>query len=216
MKHFFERQATATRSGPVVAETPATRRGDLIPLFFFGTLLVLFSAAMYFFGMLFSIVRLLLELGEPYRTWNEAIIWYSGIPCTLGVILAALDLAFLLPAKRMSLRRKPPEPVFDRHVVVALTAYNDEHSIGQAVADFRDHPQVRRVIVVDKQQPGPDLRYRNPRRGGRDYRDYAGLRKVCLSLFPGSAGGGICRLDCAVRGGHDFPRQGPREVARLH
>ena len=149
MKHFFERQATATRSGPVGAETPATRRGDLIPLFFFGTLLVLFSAAMYFFGMLFSIVRLLLELGEPYRAWNEAIIWYSGIPCTLGIILAALDLAFLLPAKRMSLRRKPPEPVFDRHVVVALTAYNDEHSIGQAVADFRDHPQVRRVIVVD-------------------------------------------------------------------
>ena len=43
MKHFFERQATATRSGPVVAETPATRRGDLIPLFFFGTLLVLLA-----------------------------------------------------------------------------------------------------------------------------------------------------------------------------
>jgi len=149
MKHFFERQATATRSGPVVANTSSTRRGDLIPLFFFGTLLVLFSAVQYFVGMLFSIFRLLLDVGEPYRTWNEAIVWYSGIPCTLGILLAALDLAFLLPAKRMCLRRKPPEPVFDRHVVVALTAYNDEQSIGDAVADFRNHPLVRRVIVVD-------------------------------------------------------------------
>src|SRR5262245_46679792 len=101
MKNFSERQATAARSSPVVAETAPSRRSDLIPLFFFGTLLVLFSAAMYFFGMLFSIFRIVLELGEPYRTWNEAIIWYSGIPCTLGIILGVLDLAFLLPTKRM-------------------------------------------------------------------------------------------------------------------
>jgi Glycosyl transferase family 2 len=149
MKHFFERQGTATRSGPVAARASAVRRSDLIPLFFFGTLLVLFGAVLYFFGMLFSILRLLLNLGEPYRTWNEAIVWYSGIPCTLGIILAVLDLAFLLPAKRTCLRRKPPVPVFDRQVVVALTAYNDEYSISEAVADFRNHPLVRRVIVVD-------------------------------------------------------------------
>src|SRR5262245_812291 len=149
MNHFFEGQETATRSGRVAAGASAIRRRNLIPLFFFGTLLVLFSATLYFFGMLFSIFRLLLGLGEPYRTWNEAIVWYSGIPCTLGIILAALDLAFLLPAKRMGLRRKPPEPVMDRQVVVALTAYNDEDSIGEAVADFRNHPLVRRVVVVD-------------------------------------------------------------------
>ena len=149
MKPFFERQETATAAGAVADNTSTMRRTRLIPLFFFGTLLGLFGLALYFFGMVFSVFRLLLNLGEPYRTWNEAIVWYSGIPCTLGLILAALDLAFLLPAKRKSLRRKPPERVFDRQVVVALTAYNDEQSIGDAVADFRNHPLVRRVIVVD-------------------------------------------------------------------
>ena len=44
MKHFFERPEIATRSGPVAASTSAIRRSDLIPLFFFGRLLVLFSA----------------------------------------------------------------------------------------------------------------------------------------------------------------------------
>jgi glycosyltransferase involved in cell wall biosynthesis len=32
---------------------------------------------------------------------------------------------------------------------VVLTAYNDEPSIGSAVEDFRSHPNVKRVIVVD-------------------------------------------------------------------
>jgi glycosyltransferase involved in cell wall biosynthesis len=34
-------------------------------------------------------------------------------------------------------------------LVVALTAYDDESSIGHAVADFRQHPSVGRLIVVD-------------------------------------------------------------------
>jgi glycosyltransferase involved in cell wall biosynthesis len=33
-------------------------------------------------------------------------------------------------------------------LTVALTAYNDERSIGGAVQDFRAHPLVRRVIVI--------------------------------------------------------------------
>ena len=37
----------------------------------------------------------------------------------------------------------------DRQVVVALTAYNDEKSIGDAVTDFIGHPLVRRVVVVE-------------------------------------------------------------------
>lgn len=148
MKHSIRHHETATRSGAIV-DVSSTLRSDLIPLFLFGTLLLLFGAALYFFGLLFSIVRLLLDLDEPYRTWNEAIVWYSGVPCTLGIILAALDLAFLLPSKRMGLRRTPPEPILDRHVVVALTAYDDECCIGDAVADFRNHPLVSHVIVVD-------------------------------------------------------------------
>jgi glycosyltransferase involved in cell wall biosynthesis len=55
----------------------------------------------------------------------------------------------LLPRKRKSSRREKLEPVSNRKVVVALTAYNDEPSIAAAVADFRDNPVVHRVIVVD-------------------------------------------------------------------
>ena len=40
-------------------------------------------------------------------------------------------------------------PVTNPDVTVVLTAYNDEASIGFAVEDFRTHPRVRRVIVVD-------------------------------------------------------------------
>lgn len=120
-----------------------------IPLFFFGTLLGLFGLALYFAGITFSLFRLTLHLGEPFRTWNEAIIWYSGVPCTAGLVLAGLDLAFLLPAKRRRSRHQPLSPVLDRQVWVALTAYNDEQSIADAVADFQSHPCVRGVIVVE-------------------------------------------------------------------
>lgn len=127
--------------------TPLTK-GD-IPLFFFGTLLGILGLATYLLGVVFSIFRLTLHLGEPFRTWNAAIVWYSAVPCTFGLLLAAADLAFLFPGKRKRARRHPPNALADRHVVVALTAYNDESSIGAAVSDFRSHPLVRRVIVVE-------------------------------------------------------------------
>jgi glycosyltransferase involved in cell wall biosynthesis len=48
--------------------------------------------------------------------------------------------------------KKPDAPVryepVEHTVTVALTAYNDEQSIGAAVIDFLAHPMVKRVIVV--------------------------------------------------------------------
>jgi hypothetical protein len=139
----------ATPSPAIVEGSFAIRRKRYPPLFFWGTLLGLSGLALYFFGIAFSVVRLIFNLPEPFLTWNAAIVWYSGIPTTIGAALAALDLAFLLPAKRSLARRTVLDSVADRHVVVALTAYNDEPSIGQAVADFLNHPLVRCVIVVD-------------------------------------------------------------------
>jgi glycosyl transferase family 2 len=133
----------------IVESTSIKREKELPPLFFLGTLLVVFGVGLYFFSIVFSVFRLLFQLPEPFRSWNVAILWYSGVPATLGLGLAALDLALLFPAKRRSSRRKVLNPLADRRVVVALTAYNDEASIGQAVADFRRHPLVRRIIVVD-------------------------------------------------------------------
>jgi hypothetical protein len=120
-----------------------------IPFFLFGGLSILFGLGMYFVGMMLGIVRLVLVLGEPYRRYEQAIVWYSGIPFTLGLILAAIDLGLLLPNKRKRSRRVGLEPVADRHAVVVLTAYNDEESIADAVADFKVHPMVARVIVVE-------------------------------------------------------------------
>jgi hypothetical protein len=120
-----------------------------VPLFFFGLLFILLGLSGYFFGVFLSVVRLTLGLGEPFRAWNQALVWYSGVPSTFGLALAAADLALLLPGKRRRARSETLEPILDRHVVVALTAYNDEASIGDAVADFRDHPLVTSVIVVD-------------------------------------------------------------------
>ena len=133
----------------VEIEAAVLNRRALPPLFFLGALLGLIGLSIYFAGILFAIVRFALPLGHTARAWNEAIVWYSGVPCTLGLLLAALDLAFLLPVKRKGSRRATLQPVGDRTVVVALTAFNDEQSIGAAVTDFRRHPSVRNVLVVD-------------------------------------------------------------------
>ncbi|HYZ64944.1 MAG TPA: glycosyltransferase family 2 protein [Acetobacteraceae bacterium] len=80
---------------------------------------------------------------------NEWIVWYSGVPIVLGLALALLDLFVLLKAKRSLLRHDVRyDPAANPRVVVALTAYDDEASIGEAVRDFRSHPLVDEVIVV--------------------------------------------------------------------
>lgn len=129
--------------------TRARARSADFALFFWGSLLLLLGIAGYFLGIFFSVVRFILNLDGSFQIWNKAIVWYSGIPSTLGLAFMVADLALLFPGKRRRSRSDVLESIDDRHVVVALTAYNDEESIGQAVADFRDHPLVKRVIVVD-------------------------------------------------------------------
>lgn len=146
-------------SQPTIASSEAEAPSKVVahhrevPLFLYGVLLILLGLSIYFSGIVLSIFRLALNFREPsagtFRTWNEAVIWYSGVPSTLGIILVAADLAFLLPGKRRRSRVEQLPPVSNRQVVVALTAYNDEKSIAAAVEDFRNHPGVRRVIVVD-------------------------------------------------------------------
>lgn len=64
-----------------------------------------------------------------------------------GFGLALGDLLFLFGFKRRH-NRVRADDLAHRGLTVALTAYNDEESIGPAVADFLSHPLVRRVIVV--------------------------------------------------------------------
>ncbi len=81
-------------------------------------------------------------------SWLRPAIWCSGVAVFAGIFLCAFELFVLLP--HHSRRTHVP---FDRpqneHLTVVLTAYNDEASIRLAVADFKQHPKVRRVIVID-------------------------------------------------------------------
>src|SRR5262249_3193580 len=73
--------------------------------------------------------------------------WYSGVLVMAGLLLALADLCFLLKFKRRHGGVRS-DPLKNRFMTVALTAYNDEDSIGAAVQDFLQHPLVKRVIVV--------------------------------------------------------------------
>ncbi len=75
-------------------------------------------------------------------------LYYCGVPVLIGVLLVYIDLRFLLPRKR-AFQGVHNDPVTNKALTVALTAFNDELSIGPAVADFIAHPSVRRVLVID-------------------------------------------------------------------
>src|SRR4030095_676186 len=123
---------------------------ERLPLFYWGILLLCVAACMYFAGILLSLVRLVfLPHSQQLREWNSAIIWYSGLPATAAVLLTAGDLILLLPHKRRVPRRLEVETDLTSKATVVLTAYNDERSIGQSVANFIAHTRVQRVVVVD-------------------------------------------------------------------
>ena len=76
------------------------------------------------------------------------LVWWSGAPVVCGLVLVTLDVAMLAP-RRQGAHLLANDPLKNRMVTVALTAYNDEASIGDAAHDFLGHPLVRRVVVVD-------------------------------------------------------------------
>jgi glycosyltransferase involved in cell wall biosynthesis len=78
----------------------------------------------------------------------EQLLWLSGLPTTIGILLIAFDLGLFFPAKRRLTRRPLEELRIPAGLTVVLTAYNDEASIALAVKDFIEHALVRRVIVV--------------------------------------------------------------------
>ncbi|HZY98706.1 MAG TPA: glycosyltransferase family 2 protein [Candidatus Baltobacteraceae bacterium] len=75
-------------------------------------------------------------------------LYLSGLPVIVGIALAFVELAFQLPAKRRHNRVRVAK-MQNTGLTVALTAFNDEQSIGLAVADFIGHPLVRHVLVID-------------------------------------------------------------------
>lgn len=113
----------------------------------YGILLICFGILTYLFGVLIALPRHLIG-GRWLLEVNEWIVWYSGVPLVLGILLSLLDLLILLGGKRTQRLNVRYDAVEPGQVIVALTAYNDEESIGAAVRDFRSHPLVSEVIVV--------------------------------------------------------------------
>jgi len=118
-----------------------------LPLMLYGVLSAAFGFGLYACGIVWVTARLVVE-GGGAKALESPLLYLSGIPVLLGALLIAFELVVQLPKKRLH-RRVAMFPVANPHLTVVLTAYNDEASIGAAVADFRSHPLVRRVLVVD-------------------------------------------------------------------
>ncbi len=112
-----------------------------------GFILLVVGLGMYVVGVVIAVPRRLLFDTPASLAINEFFVWYSGIPILIGFMLILIDLFFLYPRKRKN-EFIMHDDVNVEQVTVALTAYNDELSIGLAVKDFLSHPAVKRVIVV--------------------------------------------------------------------
>jgi glycosyltransferase involved in cell wall biosynthesis len=113
----------------------------------YGFLLVSLALFAYGVGVALAPLRWMFLDPPAFRHFNEALVWYSGVPLVAGSLLISWDLFGKVRRLRgaKSIRNDPPG---NRFLTVALTAYNDERSIGGAVKDFKSHPLVRRVIVI--------------------------------------------------------------------
>jgi len=117
------------------------------PLLLFGLLIVLAGCVVYLAEGIFATILLLGGHDLLLEKTAPAVLLAGGGAVLSGMVLALVDLFVLLPRKRQHplIAADPPS----RWLTVALTAYNDELSIGESVRDFLAHPLVRRVIVVD-------------------------------------------------------------------
>jgi hypothetical protein len=136
ISHFISRPVTIARA-----------QAKYRPLLMWGVICVCVGLSMHLIGVLMVFPRYLFGLNQVLLPVNEWIVWYSGVPIMVGFSLALTDLFVLFPRKRR-ISEVRCDPLQNRQVTVALTAYNDEQSIAEAVQDFLGHPLVRNVIVV--------------------------------------------------------------------
>lgn len=136
------------RNNPLQLPDAVLQRGATFPAFLYGMLIACGGLSLYLAGVLLGFLRFLFQSDGQWLWLADRIVWYSGMPVVAGLILMLCDLFVLLPSKR-SRRTVRFAPSEDKSLTVVLTAYNDELSIGAAVEDFKSHPLVRRVVVVD-------------------------------------------------------------------
>jgi glycosyltransferase involved in cell wall biosynthesis len=114
----------------------------------YGTVFVSFGLLQYLTGVLLAFLCNIFLLKSYLMGASEILVWYSGIPIMLGILLILSDIFILLPFKRIEHQIKY-DPPNNTKLTVVLTAYNDEQSIAQAVRDFLSHKSVLRVLVIN-------------------------------------------------------------------
>ena len=118
-----------------------------LPLLLYGIILVMVALAIHLVGTMALVVAAVVPR-LPSPAWPAQLLVVSGGLLLVASALAAMDLMVLLPRKRER-HDVMMDPPVTRDLTVVLTAYNDEASVGPAVDEFRSHPLVRRVVVVD-------------------------------------------------------------------
>jgi len=127
------------------AMRPRIRRARLL---MYGMLLVCLGLAAYLLGVFLALPRQILGGGPRFLAIDQWIVWYSGVPIVFGLYLSLLDIFLLLGTKRSARLEVRCDVIANPRLIVALTAYDDEAAIGDAVRDFLAHPLVDEVIVV--------------------------------------------------------------------
>jgi glycosyltransferase involved in cell wall biosynthesis len=113
----------------------------------YGILIACLGIGLYLIGVALVIPRYLLPQGHRLDPVAEWLVWNSGLPLVAGMALILFDLLYLLQHRKPNVPVRY-QPIDRRRVTVALTAYNDEDSVGPAIADFAANPLVERVILV--------------------------------------------------------------------
>ncbi|HXG35877.1 MAG TPA: glycosyltransferase family 2 protein [Dehalococcoidia bacterium] len=120
---------------------------------------VLLLAILVLAGTALNIVSASVGLGMvpefPGSHWPFLVKNYVADAVLWMVLMSMAALAFTMARERgrrkrlVTMPRPMRQPMPFPRIAVALTAYNDELSIGAAVEDFKDRPGVETVIVVD-------------------------------------------------------------------
>lgn len=73
---------------------------------------------------------------------------WSGMAVIVGLVLLFVDVRLFATRRRLDYKLLE-SPTSSERVSVALTAFNDQQSIGDSVLDFLEQPEVARVLVID-------------------------------------------------------------------
>ena len=112
-----------TESTNARTRRPSKRqRKEPLPVAMWGFVILVVAIALYVGGAVLALLQGLLGVD---RFVSVQLVWFSGAPLLLGISLIAFD-ALLLAPRRRGGRQVFNDPIANREVTVALTAYNDE------------------------------------------------------------------------------------------